>query len=157
MGELKPDIVLDVQRYDMWLIPHLPINLPLVRPRTEEDEWRVGLLESIRKEGLRHPIIVYGHSPKGQFNHAKWGEANEGRDKRMYIAFGTNRYWALQQLGKETFPAILSWNKGDTPPFEGEIIPPEGFRDYAPEGRVFVQEHGFGYKVKEMPEDEFGT
>lgn len=149
--------MLDVQRYDLWLIPDFPIDVPFVRPRTEAHEWRVGLLESIRKEGLRHPVVIYGHFPKGQFN-PKWDEYNEGRDSRMYIAFGTNRYWAMKQLDYTTFPAILSWNKGKTPPFEGATkITPDEFRDYAPAGRIFVQEHGFGYKVEETPEDEFGT
>jgi hypothetical protein len=153
-GGLKPDIVLDVQRYDLWFIPSLPIDVPFVRPRTEAHEWRVNLLESIRQEGLRYPIVVYGHFPKGNFN-PKWAEANKGRDPRMYIAFGTNRYWALKQLEADSFPAILSWNKGKTPPFDGEKISPHEFRNYAPAGRIFVQEHGFGYKVEAFPEDEF--
>lgn len=153
---LKPDNVENVQRYDLWMIPEFPVNVPLVRPRSESDQWRINLLESIRKEGMRHPIIVFGHSPKGEFNMDKWGDAQEGRDPRMYIAYGTNRYWAIQQLGWETFPAIMSWNKGTPPPFEGEIIQPGQFKQYSPPGsRVFVQDHAFGWSVKLLPEDEF--
>jgi hypothetical protein len=88
---------------------------------------------------------------------ARWGEWNKDKKYDMYIAFGTNRYFCLKEIGAETFPAILSWNKGTKPPFEGEMITPEQFRDYAPEGRIYVQDHAFGYTVKETPEDEFGT
>lgn len=156
--ELKPDIIEDVERYNLWFIPQMPMDAPLVRPRQRGVRWRVRLLEDIRENGLRHPIVVYGHTPKGDFNIQRWGDPRpEGKKYDMYIAFGTNRYHCLQELGFETFPAILSWNKGRKPPFEGEQITPEEFRDYAPEGRIFVQEHGFGYKVKEFPEEEFSA
>lgn len=151
----KPDIVQEVSRYHLWLIPEFPVDVAMVRPRERALPWRIGLLESIRDEGLRHPILIYGHSPKGTFNHARWGEANKERDQRMYIAFGTNRYWAIKQLGWDTFPAILSWNQGSKPPFEGKRIAPAEFKQYAPAGRVFVQEHGFGWKPYQMPEQEF--
>lgn len=155
----KPDIVEDVERYHLWYIPHMPIDVPMVRPRERALPWRVGLLESIRNEGMKHPILVYGHSPKGAFNMARWGHAQEGRDPSMYIAFGTNRYWALKQLGKETMEVILSLNKGQFPPSDwGNYfrVPPYNFKLFAPEGRVFVQEHGFGWKPNVMPEEEFG-
>lgn len=128
----------------------------MVRPRERALPWRVGLLESIREEGLRHPVLIYGHSPKGAFNHARWGHAQEGRDPSMYIAFGTNRYWAIKQLGWDAFPAIISLNKGTLPTWADskEVLPSE-FKSFAPEGRVFVQEHGFGWKPYVMPEDEF--
>ena len=156
MGELKPDIVENVERYNLWLIPQMPMDMPLVRPRRGGVKWRVRMLDSIREEGLRHPILCYGHHPKGRFNLEKWGDANlEQTHKDIYIAFGTNRYWCCKELGWDTFPAILSYNKGRTPPCEGEIITPQEFRNYAPAGRVFVQEHGFGYKLAEFPEEEF--
>lgn len=128
----------------------------MVRPRERALPWRKGLLESIEKEGLRHPVLIYGHTPKGQFNMAKWGEFQKGRDQSMYIAFGTNRYWAIKQLGWETFPAIISLNKGVLPPWEEAVlVSPYHFGNYAPEGRVFVQEHGFGWKPDVFPEEEF--
>jgi hypothetical protein len=153
---MKPDIIpSSVDRYNLWYIPHMPMHIPLVRPRERALPWRVGLLESIRDEGLRHPVLVYGHSPKGAFNMKRWGHAQEGRDPNMYIAFGTNRYWALEQLGRETFPAVLSWNVGSKPPFEGWIISPKEFKKMAPPGRVWVQEHAFGWTLETLPEEEF--
>lgn len=157
MGEeLKPDDVQLVERYDLWYVPHLPMDVPLRRPRDRKLKWRTRLLESIREEGLRHPILVYGHSPKGAFNMHRWGASNEGRAKWLYVAIGTNRYWCLDQLGHETMPAILSMNKGKKPPWEGELITPQDFRSYAPpDCRVWVREHGFGWQLGLLPEDEF--
>ncbi len=155
---MKPDIIEDVDRYALWFCPAFPIGLPMRRPRERALPWRQNLLESVRKEGLRYPVLVYGHSPKGSFNMARWGHAQEGRDERMYIAFGTNRYYCLEKLGADTFPAILSWNKGDTPPPETSaefVISPWEFREYAPPGRVIVQRHGFGWQLAQIPEDEF--
>ena len=155
---MKPDIVLDVQRYNLWYIPHFPMDLPLRRPRDRKLKWRVRLLDSIREEGLRYPILIYGHNPKGSFNFSRWGEDNEGRNRNMYIAFGTNRYWALEQLGETTMPVIISLNKEKSPPWEGAVrVLPEEFRNYAPPGRVYVQEHAFGWTLETLPEDEFGT
>ena len=125
----------------------------MVRPRERALPWRVGLLESIRKEGLRHPILVYGHSPKGRFNLDRWPQ-DEGRDRNMYVAFGTNRYWALKKLGWTHMPVILSY-KGK-PPFDGaRLITPHEFKSYAPEGRIFVQDHAFGWTLDTLPEEEF--
>ena len=159
MRELKPDLIEEVTRYNLWLIPNLPMDAPLYRPRQRRQGWRSNLLADIKANGLRHPILVYGHSPKGKFNLQRWGDLRpdvEGVKKfDMYIAFGTNRFYCLQELGATTFPAIVSWNKGKTPPWEGKIITPEEFRDYAPEGRIVVQDHGFGYTVKTKPEEEF--
>lgn len=87
----------------------------------------------------------------------RWGAENEGRQKWLYIAFGTNRYWALDQLGATTFPAILSMNKGKTPPWEATLISPEEFRNYAPPGRIYVDDHAFGYTLDVLPEEEFGS
>lgn len=132
------------------------MDLPLRRPRERRLTWREGLLESIREEGLRHPVLIYGHSPKGKFNMARWGEANKGRSPDMYIAFGTNRYWALEQLGHTTMPAIISLNKGTFPKWEPyERIAPQDFKKYAPPGRVYVTDHGFGWTLETKPEDEF--
>jgi len=157
---MKPDIVLDVDRYNLWYIPHFPMDLPLRRPRDRKLKWRVRLLESIQEEGLRYPILIYGHSPKGAFNMHRWGDANEGRNPSMYIAFGTNRYWALEQLGWTHMPVIISLNKGRKPSRnwgESTLVRPQDFHNYAPPGRIFVQEHGFGWTLKEKPEDEFGS
>ena len=114
-------------------------------------------MDSIREEGLRHPILIYGHSPKGKFNFERWGEYNEGRDPSMYIAFGTNRYWACEQLGMTHAPAIISLNKGTLPRWDDskEVLPNE-FKQYAPPGRVFVQDCGFGWTLNQLPEEEFG-
>jgi hypothetical protein len=157
---LKPDIVLDVERYNLWYLPHFPMELPLRRPRDRALKWRQQLLESIRDEGLRHPVLVYGHSPKGAFNMTRWGYANEDRDPSMYIAFGTNRYWALEKLGWTKMPVILSLNKGVLPdPAWGAAtrIRPHDFHNFAPPGRIFVQEHAFGWELRTLPEDEFGS
>ena len=155
---LKPDLIEEISRYHLWYVPHFPITLPMVRPRERALPWRQGLLESIREEGLRHPVLIYGHSPKGAFNFARWGEANEGRDKNMYIAFGTNRYWAIEQLGWDTFPAIISLNKGTLPPISwGKRwhVQPSRFKEFAPPGRVWVTDHSFGWTLAQKPEEEF--
>lgn len=152
---MKPDLLDEVSRYDLWLIPEMPMDAPLRRPRDRKLKWRTRLQDSIAEEGLRHPILVYGHEPKGAFNMHRWGEHNEGRQKWLYIAFGTNRYWALEQLGWETFPAILSLNKGRKPPWEGRKITPQEFKELSPPGRVYVQEHGFGWELATLPEEEF--
>lgn len=157
MGDRKPDIIEQVTRYNLWLVPHFPLDLPMRRPRSQRHAWREGLLDSIRKEGLRHPLLIYGHHPKGDFNVGRWGKYNEGRDPSMYIAFGTNRYWACEQLGWTTAPAIISLDKTKTPPWpDSKLIAPEEFKQYAPPGRVFVQNHAFGWKPYQMPEEEFG-
>ncbi len=55
-------------------------------------------------------------------------------------------------------PVIISLNKEKLPPWEDAVqVSPEEFRNYAPPGRIFVQEHGFGWTVETLPEDEFGT
>ena len=151
---MKPDIIEEVSRYNLWYIPDFPIDLPMVRPRDRALPWRVNLLQSVREEGLRYPILIYGHSPKGKFNMARWGHAQEGRDTSMYIAFGTNRYWCLKQIGAETMPVIISLNKGEVPK-SGTLVPPHKFKAYAPPGRVFVQDHAFGWTLETLPEQEF--
>ena len=159
-GDKKPDIVLDVERYNLWYLPHFPMDLPLRRPRDRKLKWRVRLLESIRDEGVRHPVLIYGHSPKGTFNMHRWGEDNVGRDTSMYVACGTNRYWAMEQLGWTKMPVIMSMNKGKRPHKDwgdSTMISPQDFHNYAPPGRIFVQEHAFGWGLDTPPEDEFGS
>ena len=77
----------------------------------------------------------------------------------MYIAFGTNRYWAMKQLGWETMEVIISLNKGRMPDPEwgpAYHVKPHVFKEFAPEGRVWVQDHSFGWTLKVKPEEEFG-
>lgn len=155
---MKPDLIERLTRYHLWYVPSFPIDLPMVRPRERALPWRQGLLQSIREEGLRHPILVYAHHPKGAFNMHRWGKFQEGRDRSMYIAFGTNRYWALEKLGCETFPAIVSLNLGHLPPktWGGATqIKPIDFKKYAPPGRVYVTDHAFGWELETPPEEEF--
>lgn len=155
---LKPDLIEKVERYHLWYIPYFPIDLPMVRPRERALPWRKGLLESIRTEGMKHPILVYGHSPKGAFNFARWGHAQEGRDHNMYIAFGTNRYWALKQLDRQTMEVIISLNKGTLPSPEwgpAYHVQPRQFKEFAPPGRVWVTDHSFGWTLRVKPEEEF--
>lgn len=117
--------------------------------------------DDIRDNGLRCPIIVFGHSPKGPVNPAYRCEFNRNRDESMYVMIGTNRYWCLLDLGWEVFPAIVSLNKGEEPPKEwGEVwkVDPVDFPKYAPDDcyRIWVREHAFGYKPLEWPSVEFG-
>jgi hypothetical protein len=76
----------------------------------------------------------------------------------MYVAFGTNRYWALEQLGSKVAPAIISLNKGTIPhPEWGHAyhVPPSQFKKFAPPGRVWVTDHSFGWTLAVKPEEEF--
>jgi hypothetical protein len=155
---MKPDLIEEVTRYHLWYVPHFPISLPMVRPRERALPWRKGLLDSIRDEGLRHPILVYGHSPKGAFNFARWGCYQGKRDTSMYVAFGTNRYWALCQLDADYAPVIISLNKGTQPRKEwgeAQLVLPSEFKKYAPPGRVWVTDHSFGWELSTLPEEEF--
>jgi hypothetical protein len=115
-------------------------------------------LESIRDEGLHWPLTVYGHSPKGKVVPKYKVPENANRDEGMYVFIGTNRYWCLKALGWDSFPAIVSLNKGEIPPWEGAYkITPEEYPQYCPDNcfRIWVREHAFGYKPKVMGEDEY--
>lgn len=132
------------------------MDLPWVRPRELDHGWQQNLLESIRSEGLRYPLMVYGHSPKAQISPRYKTAWNEGRNEAIYVHQGTNRYHCLDKLGFEVFPAVLSWNSGSKPPFEAEKLELREFKALLPKcEHIWVQEHGFGYKVEEFPETEF--
>ena len=74
----------------------------------------------------------------------------------MYVAFGTNRYWCLEQLGWKDMPAIISLNKGVEPPWPDSVeVKPQEFKQYAPPGQVWVTDHSFGWQLETPPEDEF--
>lgn len=130
---------------------------PWVRYREIPDSWQSNLLESIREEGLRWPLTVYGHSPKGPINKQYDVPQNAGRNRDRYVFIGTNRYWCLKELGWDTFPAIVSLNKGKEPPWDSWKITPEEYPQYCPDDcyRIWVREHAFGYKPLTMGQDEF--
>lgn len=116
--------------------------------------------DDIRDNGLRVPLVVFGHSPKGKVNPSYYHESNRDRDESFYVMIGTNRYWCLKDLGWDVCPAIVSLNKGEHPPEEwGEHwqVSPSDFPKYAPDDsyRIWVREHAFGYKPLRMPADEF--
>jgi hypothetical protein len=76
----------------------------------------------------------------------------------MYVAFGTNRYWALCQLEAEYAPTIISLNQGTLPPREwghAYHVLPTDFKNFAPPGRVYVTDPGFGWELAVKPEEEF--
>lgn len=132
-----------------------------MRDRTDLASWRLNMRDDIRDNGLRWPILVFGHSPKGPINNQYITDFNRDRDMKNYIMIGTNRYWCLWDLGWDVFPAIYSLNKGETPPKEwGESwkVSPSDFPKYSPDDcfRIWVREHAFGYKPLEWPSVEFG-
>lgn len=115
------------------------------------------MLESIKSEGLRYPLVVFGHTPKAKICEHMITDANKDRDFDYYVHAGTNRYWCLQQLGYETFPAVLSINTGSIPKWDGTKITPQEYIQYCPaNSEPYVQEHGFGYSLAVLPEEEFG-
>jgi len=69
----------------------------------------LALVESIRKTGLWHPIIV-----------------EDG--KRLKVAIGNNRVWAMKYLGHTHIPAIL-FTKPASRPDGGELIPTKFLED----------------------------
>ena len=147
-----------VDRYDLWYIPEYPIDEPWVRTRDGADSWRINLLDNIRENGMRWPIVLYGHSPKGAIIDKYRDEFNAHKDERIYVMIGTNRWWCLKELGYKTFPAILSLNKGEQPKYSATKITPHEFAyQYAPldARRVWVQEHGYGYTPRVEAHDEF--
>lgn len=160
MSEQQPHDIQHVRRYNLYYTSEFPMAVPWFRGRDASEPWRCRLLESIREEGLRHPIIVFGHSPKGRIIDKYRCAENAGRDESIYISQGTNRYWCLRELGWKSFPAVYSWNKGLPPPFGGRLLEPEEFVDYCPDDtvRAWVREHNFGYKQPPTgtPEVEFG-
>lgn len=132
-----------------------------MRDRRDSAPWRLQMRDDIRDNGLRWPIIVFGHSPKGKIIEKYITDFNRDRSQDIYVMIGTNRYWCLWDLGVETFPAMYSLNKGETPPEEwGECwqVSPQDFPKYAPDDcyRIWVREHNFGYKPLTEPEVEFG-
>jgi hypothetical protein len=161
LSEQRINDIQAVSRYELWYAPHFPIQLPWVRSRDAADSWRLNLLESIREEGLRHPITIHGHSPKGLPIEKYITDENRDTPRDFIVRQGTNRLWCCRELGWETIPAIVSINKGSTLPegVNGGIIPHEKFLEWVPGNavRVWVREHDFGYKQPEeyLPENEF--
>lgn len=151
------DILPNIERYDLWVVPEFPMDRPWVRARDGSDSWRVRLLDNIRDEGLRYPLCVYGHSPKGPIIDKYRCEWNADRDDSMYVFIGTNRFWCLEELGYTTFPAVFSLNKGEVPEWDAYKILPDEFPQYAPDDcyRIWVREHAFGYKPLVMAEDAY--
>jgi len=160
----NPDMA-DIQysdRFALWVIPEFPIDLPWVRDRTPQpgEEWRYGLLEDIRKNGMKNHIAVYGHTPCGAISPKYKTSWNADRDERYQVRVGTNRLWCLLELGHKTFPAVLSLNHGMAPEhrgLEGHMIKNEDISKYMTDGQCWVSNHGFGLIQAVPPEKEYSA
>lgn len=145
-------------RFSLWVVPEFPIHLPWVRDRRPQtgEEWRFGLLEDIRDNGLKSHIGVYGHQPQGPISKKYDVEWNSDRDRKYVVRLGTNRLWCLMELGHKTFPAVVSINHGSKPPWDGYIIPACSLGKYFTDGTPWVANHAFGIVQATVPEEAYG-
>lgn len=83
--------------YDIWYCPEYPVDAIRVSTRVRREGrelWRPTLLESIRQRGLVNPLIVLNH--RGDTAEHHW------------LMVGTNRHWAVVELGWKTVPVLVT-------------------------------------------------
>lgn len=126
--------------YPIWYCPQYPIDLIRTSkkvPREGREEWRIALAENIAEHGLINPLIVLNHRDPSAWEH-------------HWLMTGTNRHWALQYLGWEYAPAIVT---GEHDGYGVELVSPSEIGKYFRDGEIYFGTTGPRLRNVAKPED----
>ena len=126
--------------YDIWYCPLYPvkaIRASMKVPREGREDWRIALAENIQRCGLVNPLIVLNHRDPKNYEH-------------HWLMTGTNRLWAVQHLGWERVPVIVT---GECE-FEPKVkVDPKDLQSYFKDGEVYLGTWGPRLRNVCKPED----
>lgn len=82
---------------DIWYCPEVPvgaINFSKKVFRPDWDDYRPGLLENIKEQGLLNPLVILNNRDPERY-------------ETFWLKIGNNRMWAILELGWDTVPCII--------------------------------------------------
>lgn len=110
--------------YDIWFCPLYPMDAIKVSTKVDRDgreDWRLALAINIQECGLVNPLIVLNHRDSSLEDH--------------WLMTGTNRHWAIEYLGWNHVPCIVTGECEFSPKVK---VKPEDLQSYFKDGEVYI-------------------